>query len=141
MDGEARKTFMKSDEEKFQREKQAAIRCQFHQRFYVQIFRTNVVSAAFLKLHVRSKSWRNDICTFNVDEIDHRSQQTNICLLFVFLIMPVLDIFLGASLLKLENIVLNSVQKCFVPIVTTVINFGTIRELTGKYVDIFFCLK
>jgi len=50
MDGEASKTFMKSEEEKLQLEKQAAI----------------------------------------------RSQQTNICLLFVFLIMPVLDIFLGA---------------------------------------------
>ena len=69
-----------------------------------------------------------------------RSQQTNLCLLFLFLMLPVLDIFLGTSLLKLENVVLYSVQKCFVPILTTVVNFGTIRELTSKYLD-FFSLK
>ena len=91
MDGEAETSFVKTDEDKFQLEKQAAI----------------------------------------------RSQQTNLCLLFLFLILPVLDIFLGTSLLKLENIVLYSVQKCFVPILSTVVNFGTIRELTSKYLDFF----
>ncbi len=90
-DRDAQSTNLKADEEKFLREKQAAI----------------------------------------------RSQQTNLCLLFLFLIMPVLDIFLGTSLLKLENIISNSVQKCFVPIVTTVVNFGTIREVTAKYFNIF----
>jgi len=39
-----------------------------------RFFRTNVILAAFFKLHVRSKSCQNDVHTFNVDEIDYRTQ-------------------------------------------------------------------
>ena len=45
--------------------------------FYVRIFWMNVILAAFLYLHVRWKSYRNDvwkICMFKVDEINTRSQ-------------------------------------------------------------------
>ncbi len=41
----------------------------------VQIFCTNVVSAAFFQLRVRRKTmFVRKICTFNVDEIDYRLQ-------------------------------------------------------------------
>ncbi len=55
------------------------IRCQFHQRFYVRIFHTNVILAAFL---VTFWLWRmyestfvRKIRAFNVDEIDFRSSE------------------------------------------------------------------
>jgi len=49
------------------------IRCQFHQRFYVQIFRTNVVLAAFSSYVLASASkFRTKNASVNVDEIDGR---------------------------------------------------------------------
>jgi len=55
-----------------------AVRCQFHQHFYGQIFCTNIVSAAFSSYTYVEKAaettFVQKICTFNVDEIDYMSQ-------------------------------------------------------------------
>ncbi len=51
------------------------MRCQFHQRFYVQIFRTNLVSAAFSSYVLAlAKKLNEKHAQKNVDEIDGRSQ-------------------------------------------------------------------
>jgi len=52
-------------------------RCQFHQCFYVQIFRTNVVSAAFSHYVVAlAPKFRTKNVCVNFDEIDGRSTTT-----------------------------------------------------------------
>ncbi len=51
--------------------------CQFHQRFCARVFRTNVVSAAFLVTCTVEKAaemtFVQKICTFTADEIDSLS--------------------------------------------------------------------
>jgi len=51
-------------------------RCQFHQHFYVRIFRTNAVLAAFLCTYICKKAAKMTFVrttrAFNVDEIDGR---------------------------------------------------------------------
>jgi hypothetical protein len=37
--------------------------CQFHQHINAHIFRTNIILVAFLKLHVRRKSFQNNVRT------------------------------------------------------------------------------
>ncbi len=48
-----------------------ATRCQFHQRFYVRIFRTSGVSAAFSSYVLACKKFVRKMRAFNVDEIDN----------------------------------------------------------------------
>jgi len=58
-----------------------AIRCQFHQRFYVRIFRTNVVSASFSSyIPALASKFRTKNARVNVDEIDTRSEASNFSL-------------------------------------------------------------
>ncbi len=51
-----------------------APRCQFHQCFYIQIFRTNVVSAAFSSYVLAMAKIKivQKMCELNIDEIDGR---------------------------------------------------------------------
>jgi hypothetical protein len=68
-----------------------------------------------------------------------RSQQTNFCILFVFLLLPIIiNVFLDFNYLNMikSSIILNSIQKCLVPVLTTIVNFGTIQEVLMQYVKI-----
>ncbi len=67
-----------------------------------------------------------------------RSQQTNFCILFVFLLLPMINVFLDFNYLHMikSSIILNSIQKCLVPVLTTIVNFGTIQEVLMEYVKI-----
>ncbi len=47
-------------------------RCQFQQNFYIQIFRTNVLSAAFSSYALGLEKNSSKTCAKNVDEIDCR---------------------------------------------------------------------
>ena len=66
------------------------------------------------------------------------SQQSNFCILFVFLLLPMINVFLDFNYLHMikSSIILNSIQKCLVPVLTTIVNFGTIREVSMEYVRI-----
>ena len=68
-----------------------------------------------------------------------RSQQTNLNLLFVFLLIPILDYLYLDDFYTVAflNISLGSLQKLILPIVTTMANFGTIREVSLKYWELF----
>jgi hypothetical protein len=67
-----------------------------------------------------------------------RSQQTNFCILFVFLLLPMTNVFLDFNFLDMikSSIILNSIQKCLVPVLTTIVNFGTIQEVLMQYAKI-----
>jgi hypothetical protein len=54
------------------------------------------------------------------------SQKKNMCLLISFLSFPFFDLYFGSAVATLQDMIAGSVQKCFVPIVTTILSFGTI---------------
>jgi hypothetical protein len=64
-----------------------------------------------------------------------RSQQTNLNLLLAFLFIPILDFYYLNDFYKVAfvNVTLGSLQKCILPILTTIANFGTIREVSTQY--------
>jgi hypothetical protein len=68
-----------------------------------------------------------------------RSQQTNFAILFVFLIIPVVTLSINIEYRALAKsaFLLNSIQKCLAPVLTTIANFGTVREVTMQYWTIF----
>jgi hypothetical protein len=59
--------------------------------------------------------------------------------LFAFLIIPVvkLSINIDYKALAKSAFLLNSIQKCLAPVLTTIANFGTVREVTLQYWTIF----
>ena len=63
----------------------------------------------------------------------YKSQQTNLCFLFAFMCFPIFNILFGNQLLTFQNLLMNLVQKGFMPIITALVNFGTIREVTSRY--------
>jgi hypothetical protein len=54
-------------------------------------------------------------------------------LLIAFLFFPFFDFYFGSAVATLQDMIAGSVQKCLVPILTTIVNFGTIQELLAKY--------
>jgi hypothetical protein len=57
-------------------------------------------------------------------------------LLIGFLFFPFANFYFGSAATTLLDMIAESVQKCLVPIVTTIVNFGTIQELMAKYWEI-----
>jgi hypothetical protein len=68
-----------------------------------------------------------------------RSQQTNLAILFAFLSVPIVKLLLNIDYINLDKstFILNSIQKCLAPILTTITNFGTVREVIMQYWNIF----
>jgi hypothetical protein len=59
-------------------------------------------------------------------------------LLIGFLFFSFANFYFGSAATTLLDMIAESVQKCLVPIVTTIVNFGTIQELMAKYWDFFW---